>query len=52
MLLLEHHVYFNVLVLVIEDVVVVPILTYSVDKVEWVYDYVVKAELEVCLNQI
>jgi hypothetical protein len=23
-----------------------------VDKVEWVYDYVVKAELEVCLNQI
>lgn len=48
MLLLEHRVYFNVLALAIEDVAVVRILIYSVDKVEWVYDFVVKVELEVC----
>ncbi len=48
MLLLEHHVYSSVLALAIEDVAVVRILIYSVDKVEWVYDFVVKVELEVC----
>jgi hypothetical protein len=49
--LLEHNVFFNVLVLVIEDVVVVLILIYSVDKVEWEYDFEDKVELEVCLTK-
>jgi hypothetical protein len=48
---LEHPVYFNVLVLVIEDVVVGLILIYSVDKVAWVYDFEDKVELEVCLTK-
>jgi hypothetical protein len=43
--------------LVIEDVaaaaavVEVRILIYSVDKVEWVYVFVDKVELKVCLTQ-
>jgi hypothetical protein len=47
-------VFFNVLVLVIEDVaaavVEVRILIYSVGKVEWVYVFVDKVELKVCLT--
>ena len=42
----DNHVFFNVLVLVIEDVVIIPI--YLVDKMEWAYVFEDKVGLEVC----